>query len=191
MHLRYCGLTSITIPNSMTSIGSNMFYECSSLTYVTIGTNVTSIDYSAFYGCSLPCVTIPASVTNIGYWAFYGCGIIRVYFIGNAPHGDGRFRRVRGKQQCPGMLLARNHGLGNNVWGGISVFACSGQCTGQAIVLVIVTTNPSQGGSVSGSGTYPFGTNCADFRKRQQRVDIHRLERRQYAEPAHHHGALI
>ena len=46
------GLTSITIPNSVTVIGINAFSECSSLTSVTIGNSVTSIGNGAFYGCS-------------------------------------------------------------------------------------------------------------------------------------------
>ena len=45
-------LTSITIPNSVTSIGGEAFYNCSSLTSITIPNSVTSIGGSAFYGCS-------------------------------------------------------------------------------------------------------------------------------------------
>ena len=68
------GLTSVTIGNSVTSIGYGAFCGCSGLTSVTIGNNVTSIDKSAFDGCSgLTSVTIPDSVTSIGDYAFYGC----------------------------------------------------------------------------------------------------------------------
>ena len=66
--------TSITIPNSVTSIGRLAFYNCSGLTSVTIGNSVTSIGRLAFDGCSgLTSITIPNSVTYIGGWAFSGC----------------------------------------------------------------------------------------------------------------------
>ena len=45
-------LTSVTIPNSMTSIGNYAFWDCSSLTSVTIPNSVTSIGKQAFRGCS-------------------------------------------------------------------------------------------------------------------------------------------
>ena len=44
-------LTSVNIPNSVTTIGNSAFYGCRDLTSVTIGNSVTKIDYSAFYDC--------------------------------------------------------------------------------------------------------------------------------------------
>ena len=68
------GLTSITIPNSVTSIGNSAFSGCSGLTSLTIPNSVTSIESFAFYNCSgLTSVTIPYSVTSIGYYAFGYC----------------------------------------------------------------------------------------------------------------------
>ena len=67
-------LTSITIPDSVTSIGTSAFWGCSSLTNITIPDSVISIEDSAFYDCSsLASITIPNSVTSIGKSAFWGC----------------------------------------------------------------------------------------------------------------------
>ena len=45
-------LTSISIPNSVTSIGTDAFYKCSNLTSISISNSVTSIGTDAFYGCN-------------------------------------------------------------------------------------------------------------------------------------------
>ena len=67
-------LTSINIPNSVTNIGDRAFYNCVSLTGINIPDNVINIGYGAFYNCeSLTNINIPNSVTNIGEFAFYNC----------------------------------------------------------------------------------------------------------------------
>ena len=48
----YCSsLTNVVIPEGVTNIGSDTFYECRSLTSVVIPASVTSIGVSAFWGC--------------------------------------------------------------------------------------------------------------------------------------------
>jgi uncharacterized repeat protein (TIGR02543 family) len=63
-------LTSVTIPEGVTSIGDRAFYN-NDLTSVTIPEGVRSIGDSAFYGNNLTSVTIPEGVTSIGDLAFY------------------------------------------------------------------------------------------------------------------------
>ena len=66
-------LTSITIPEGVTSIGDYAFTSCDSLTNITIPDSVTSIGEEAFRECrALKSITIPDSVTSIGSSAFYG-----------------------------------------------------------------------------------------------------------------------
>ena len=68
------GLTSVTIGNSVTSIGNSAFRDCSGLTSITIPDSVTSVLNYAFQDCSsLTSVTIGNSVTLIGDSAFYNC----------------------------------------------------------------------------------------------------------------------
>ena len=75
------GLTSVTIPNSVISIGDEAFSKCSGLTSVTIPNSVTSIDSYAFSDCNaLTSITIPNSVTSIGYEAFSGCSGLKDFY---------------------------------------------------------------------------------------------------------------
>ena len=67
-------LTSVVIPDSVTTIGRYAFHDCNKLTSVVIPDNVTTIGNSAFYSCnSLTSVVIPDSVTSIGEYAFLDC----------------------------------------------------------------------------------------------------------------------
>ena len=71
----YCGsLTSLSLPSGVTSIGKRAFYGCSGLTSLSLPSGVTSIGDETFYDCSgLMSLSLPSGVTSIGKRAFYGC----------------------------------------------------------------------------------------------------------------------
>ncbi len=67
-------LKKVTLPNTITSIGLDAFAECSSLNYINIPTSLTKIELGTFNGCSsLTDIVIPSSVTTIETDAFFGC----------------------------------------------------------------------------------------------------------------------
>lgn len=67
-------LTSISLPNSLTSIGGASFSGCTGLKSIQIPNSVTQISDSAFSGCTnLETVTLPTSLQSIGYRTFYNC----------------------------------------------------------------------------------------------------------------------
>ncbi len=78
-------LTSVKIPNSVTTIGEGAFQLCQSLTSVKIPNSVTTIGEVAFALCSsLRSVVIPNSVATIGLQAFYGCTGLKNLTLGRS-----------------------------------------------------------------------------------------------------------
>ena len=68
------GITSVTIPHSITRIDDNSFKGCVGLTTVTIGNGVTAIGEQAFDGCiQLENITLGENIKSIGEKAFYDC----------------------------------------------------------------------------------------------------------------------
>ena len=74
-------LTSINIPDSVTSIGDKAFYDCSSLTSITIPENVASIGEEAFYSCE--------ALTEISYNATECADMNSGTFAYAGQNGDG------------------------------------------------------------------------------------------------------
>ena len=163
--LIYCPITkkTVTIPNSVTSIGQRVFENCSGLTSVTIGNSVTSIGYYAFSGCyGLTSVTIPNSVTSIGKYAFSGCSGLTSVTIPNSVTSIGE----RAFSGCSGLTSVT---IGNSVTS-IGYYAFSG-CYGLTSVTIpnsVTTivqsafsncrglTSVTIGNSVTSIGKYAF-----------------------------------
>lgn len=84
------GCKNTTIPNSVTSIGENAFFDCQNLNSIVIPNSITNIGESAFGGCiSLASITIPNSVIDIGEWAFGECISLASCTIGNGVRSIG------------------------------------------------------------------------------------------------------
>ena len=66
---------SLTIPNSVTSIGNSAFYYCTGFSgSLTLSADLTSIGNYAFFACGFSgSLTLPADLTSIGNYAFFGC----------------------------------------------------------------------------------------------------------------------
>ena len=75
-------VTSVTIPDSVTSIHDVSFFNCSQLTNISIPNSVTYIGYSAFSSCtSLKSVTLPSSLSSISEALFSGCSQLTTIHI--------------------------------------------------------------------------------------------------------------
>ena len=86
------GLTNITIPDSITSIGSSAFHGCKGLESIVIPESVTNIGTGVFNSCTgLKSINIPNSVTAIPYMAFEGCTGLESVSIHNNVSSIGAF----------------------------------------------------------------------------------------------------
>lgn len=75
-------VTSVTIPDSVTSIHDVSFFNCSQLTNISIPNSVTYIGYSAFNSCtSLKSITLPSSLSTISRALFSGCSQLTTIHI--------------------------------------------------------------------------------------------------------------
>ncbi|MDD2576955.1 MAG: leucine-rich repeat protein, partial [Bacteroidales bacterium] len=85
MAFKESGLTSVVIPNSVTVLSSQAFYYCSELLIASIGDSVNAISNETFLGCGkLTTISIPNSVTSIGNFAFRECINLSSVSIGSS-----------------------------------------------------------------------------------------------------------
>lgn len=97
-----CSLSNVVIPNGVTSTANEMFYKCYSLSSIIIPDNVTHIHNNMFYDCyPLSNIVIPNGVTAIGRYAFQNCySLSSIVIPGNVTTiGDSAF------YNCYGMAI--------------------------------------------------------------------------------------
>lgn len=102
-------LTSLTIPSGVKSISEFTFFGCTSLSSLTIPSGVTSIGVSAFSGCtSLNSLNIPSSVTSVGNYAFSGCSITITRFTYTDDYGLRKIYDYENLSGIVGVTIADN-----------------------------------------------------------------------------------
>lgn len=81
-------LTSVSFPDSLSQIGWCAFAGCTSLTNINLGNGLSRIGFAVFAACTnLTSIRIPKSVIDIDFTAFDSCSNLRaVYFEGNEPY---------------------------------------------------------------------------------------------------------
>ena len=73
-------MTSIHLPDSVTTIGNYAFWDCTSLASIHLPKSLTSIGNEAFSKCySLTSIHLPDSLTTIGNNAFWDYSLITIY----------------------------------------------------------------------------------------------------------------
>ena len=104
----YSPLTSISLPITLTSIGTQAFSDCTFLTSIDLShTAVTSIGNHAFNSCiNLPSIRLTQSLTSIGERAFASCNqLTSVTFLGPAPTLGSDVFADTGSMVIPGFII--------------------------------------------------------------------------------------
>ena len=81
---RNTGLKSLVLPNSLIHLGEEAFFSCKNLTSVTLSESLENLPFGSFLQCNITSITIPASVESIANLAFY-CNRIEIYIESTTP----------------------------------------------------------------------------------------------------------
>ncbi len=158
-----CTLTSITIPNSVTNIGSIAFGGCKNLISVTIPSSVISIKEAAFSQCpSLTNVMILDGVISIGRLAFSGCTNLANITIPNSVTGIGS----RAFTGCSSLVSISIPDGVTEIPHGTDLFGMFSRCTS--------LTNVTIGNSVTNIGQYAF-LGCTSLSRITIPDDVHSI----------------
>jgi hypothetical protein len=85
-------ITEVTFPESLTAIHDNSFSGCTNLQKLSIPDNVTSIGDYAFQGCSgMKEISLPEGLKTIGRQLFYGCSSLQTVFLPNSVRQIGNY----------------------------------------------------------------------------------------------------
>ncbi len=113
----YCKqLKTIEIPNAEI-IGSNAFYDCSSLENLVLSENLTTIQAYAFKDCySLSSIDLPSSVTSLGDYAFSGCQQLKKIELPSSVEtvGQSAFDGCSNIEEMTLPKIYNNNAYGNN-----------------------------------------------------------------------------
>lgn len=138
-------VTSVTIPDSVTSISDEAFINCPKLTNISIPNSVTYIGFSAFHSCrSLKSITLPSSLSTISEALFLGCSQlttihipVSVTSIGNNAFAD-----------CPSLMTVTYPGS-KTQWDDITKGRNSDVLENHLICAMLEATFTADGESIS------------------------------------------
>ncbi|WP_207637728.1 leucine-rich repeat domain-containing protein, partial [Ruminococcus flavefaciens] len=116
---RFGGVTDITIPDNITSIGNYAFADCTSLTEAPMPSTLTSIGNYAFSNCSstlLKPITFPDTLTSIGDYAFSNCNGLKSITVPETVLKLGSFAFNSCDNLVKADIYGGVNGIGNHVF---------------------------------------------------------------------------
>ena len=146
-------LKSLTLPNSVTYLGDRAFAFCP-LKSVDLGSSLVFIGDGTFYHNSLERLSIPSSVTNLGNRAFFNNSLTAVSFSGEAPSDGGEVFGANPSLEA--LYVTSGSTSWNSEFSGVSVrFGPAPASSASATPTVVPSESPNAPADV----TYVFDTN--------------------------------